>query len=131
MGEPTGHTGRLAVRTAALALSFILVSCASEGTTAAGSDGTVTATVTGPSDVSAAVIDFTSVSDINVDGGDVFSSATQGGTRAVIVLHAPGELRLRLTPEAAGVTPTATLVDISDANYEPANLAAWDVVVGS
>jgi hypothetical protein len=32
---------------------------------------------------------------------------------------------------SAGVTPTATLVDVADAAYEPANPEAFDVIIGS
>jgi len=131
MVEPTPRAGRRAAHLAALVLSFMLASCGSEGTTAAGTDGVVTAVVTGPTDISAVVIDFTSVSDTEVEGGDVFTSATAGGIRAVIVLHEPGAVRVLLTPSAAGVTPTATLVDVADAAYEPANPGAYDVAVGS
>jgi hypothetical protein len=131
MDEPTRHAGRCVARLAALVLSLMVAACGSEGTTAAGTDGVVTAAVTGPADVSAVVIDFTSVSDIDVEGGDVFTSVTDGGIRAVIVLHEPGTVRVQLTPVSGGVTPTAVLVDVADAAYEPANPGAYDVVVGS
>lgn len=131
MVETTGHGGRCVVRWAALVLPLVIAACGSDGTVAAGTDGLVSAVVTGPADVSAVVIDFTSVSDIEVAGGDVFTSVTASGTRAVIVLHEPGEVRLRLEPVSAGVTPTATLVDVADAAYEPANPEAFDVVIGS
>lgn len=131
MDVPTRHAGRCVAQLAALLLSLVIAGCGSEGTTAAGTDGVVSAVVTGPADVSAVVMDFTSVSDIDVEGGDVFTSATAGGMRAVIVLHEPGTVRVLLTPSAAGVTPTAMLVDVADAAYEPANPEAYNVVLGS
>lgn len=131
MDEPGRHPHRCVVQLAAIVLSLLAAACGSEGTTAAVTDGIVTAVLTGPGDVSAAVIDFTSVSDIDVEGGDVFTSPTDGGTRAVIVLHEPGVVRVRLTSAAVGVTPTARLVEVADAAYEPADPEAYDVVLGS
>jgi len=119
------------MRLTALVFSFVVASCGSDSTTAAGTDGRVSAHVTGPAGVSAVVIDFTSVSDIDAEGGDAFTSVIDGGIRAVIVLHEPGAVRVLLTPVAGGVTPTATLVDVADARYEPANPEAYDVVLGS
>lgn len=131
MNEPTRYPRRRMAQMAFLVLCLLAASCGSEGTTASGADGVVTAVVTGPADVSAVVIDFTSVSDIDVEDADVFPSVIDGGTRAVIVLHEPGAVRVRLTPAAVGVTPTATLVDVADAAYERADPAVYDVAVGS
>lgn len=123
---------RCLTRMAALVLFLAFGACGSDNTTATGHDGRVSAIVTGPSAVSAVVIDFTAVSDVDVEGGDVFTSVTAGGgIRAIIVLHEPGEVRARLTPLSDGAVPTATLVDVSDAAYAPANPAAFDIDVRS
>lgn len=116
----------------ALSLSLALGLACSDGTGVERADGLVPAVVTGPTVMSAVVIDFTGVSEMDVEGGDAFTSLGQGGVvRAVIVLHEPDEVRLLLTPTTEGVKPTATLVDVADADYEPANPGAYSVLVGS
>jgi hypothetical protein len=66
MVEPTGRSYRFVAKLAALVISFVVASCGSDGATAAGTDGRVSAVIAGPGNVSAVVIDFTSVSHIDI-----------------------------------------------------------------
>jgi hypothetical protein len=119
-------------RALVLACTLTVLGCASDTTEPTVDESPETASVLGPGAVSAAIVDFSGVSAVTLDGGEAFTRTTGDVLRAVLVLHEPGEMLLTLTPTTPGATIGAMLVEVADDNHNlPESMEAYRVVIGS
>jgi hypothetical protein len=111
--------------------SLALMACESDATNPV--DGTrLEAELVAPGPVSAAVIDVTGATRVEVVGGDAFTQTDGVTLRAIIILFEPGDLDMTLLLDGSGVTATATLVDVADGDGTgPASLEGYRVELGS
>ena len=124
----TAPVTRLAL---ALVLTLFVTACGADPTEPARNDGLVTATIVGPGPISAAMVELTGVSELTLNGGDVFTRTTGNVIRAVLVLHEPGELRFTMTLASPHATASAVLLDVADGDRDvPESMEAYRVVIG-
>ncbi len=104
------------------------VGCESEPTVAETS-GWREIEVVAPGPVLAAVLDLTGVGIASVPGGDIFYDRSPGSDRAIVVLHEPGDIRVRVVPPLNwDGTLGATLVEVADGNaHVPTSLDGYEV----
>jgi hypothetical protein len=111
--------------------SLALIACESDATNPV--DGTqLRAELVAPGPVSAAVIDMTGATGVEVVGGDAFTEMDGATLRAVIILFEPGDLDMTLLLDGSGVAATVTLVDVADGDGTvTASLEGYRVELGS
>jgi len=98
-------------RLLAVGLVLVLTGCRSDVVRPEGD--VVTASLQGPAALSAAVVDLAGVEAVEAPGGEAFAKVVDGRLRAVVVLHEPATLTMRLRPTGPE-SPDVTLVELAD-----------------
>ena len=114
-----GRVGRAPASALVAAVAILMVGCGSNTVRPPdAADGTL-GTLVGPGPVTAAVIELRGVSEVSLIDGDAFVRRAGDVLRAVLVLHAAGELTFEVELSDAGVEATGTVVEVADRDDRP------------